>query len=70
MKGRRKAKTAKWQMKESFEVEARLILEGRSHWSSSRFLDRLPLLESEREPAGLLAGSSKRTGTSGASTAS
>ncbi|WLH29938.1 hypothetical protein [Pseudomonas canadensis] len=56
MKGKRKAKTTKWLMKGQFEIEARLVLQKRSHNASNRFLDTSAMFGVEHEPVGVLAG--------------
>lgn len=56
MKGKRKAKTTKWLMKGKFEIEARLMLQKRSHNASHHFLYASATFGIEHEPVGLLAG--------------
>lgn len=55
MKGRRKAKTLKWQMKAVFEAEARAKLLTRSA-KQARFLELSVGSGKMLEPIGLLAG--------------
>ena len=56
MKGKRKAKTIKWLMKDQFEREARLMLRKRSRDASNHFLDAAAIFGVEHEPVGLLTG--------------
>ncbi|PPS24222.1 hypothetical protein BVY11_27915 [Pseudomonas amygdali pv. morsprunorum] len=58
MKGRRKVKTLKWQMKAKFEAEARAALRNRPVRQES-FLDLALKEENDLEPVGLLAGRAK-----------
>lgn len=55
MKGRRKLKTNKWQLKAKFETEARKLLGSRS-FNQSRFLNIALQKGKEMEPVGRLAG--------------
>jgi hypothetical protein len=55
MKGRRKFKTQKWELKAKFETDARLLSDTKSR-KPSRFLDRALKQGREFEPIGLLAG--------------
>jgi hypothetical protein len=55
MKGRRKLRTDKWQLRAKFETEARLLGATRSG-NQSRFLDRALEKGREFEPIGRLAG--------------
>lgn len=55
MKGRRKLKTHKWQLKAEFEAEARLLV-GTKSINRSRFLDAALQKGREFEPVGRLAG--------------
>lgn len=57
MKGKRKANTTKWVLKQKFEKEARTLLANRSA-KAGRFLDTISMTAIVNEPAGLLAGSS------------
>lgn len=56
MKGKRKAKTTKWLMKGQSEIEARLMLRGRSRNASNHFLDAAATFGVDHEPVGSLAG--------------
>jgi len=57
MKGRRKAKTYKWRMRDQFIREARAILASKPD-AGQRFL-RITAQTELEEPVGLLAGSRK-----------
>ncbi|RZI25112.1 hypothetical protein [Pseudomonas orientalis] len=57
MKGRRKAKTDKWRMRDQFIREARTILASKTD-AGQRFL-RIAAQTEIEEPVGLLAGSRK-----------
>jgi hypothetical protein len=59
MKGRRKLRTHKWQMKAAFEAEARELLANRSA-NQMRFLDAAHHKGRELEPIGWLAGEFKK----------
>jgi myo-inositol-1(or 4)-monophosphatase len=56
MKGKRKAKASKWDMKFQFETEAQRSMFSRSEKASNRFLDAALQLGSAHEPLGRLAG--------------
>lgn len=58
MKGRRKLRTHKWQMKAAFEAEARELVARRSA-NKTRFLDAAHQKGRELEPIGWLAGEFK-----------
>jgi myo-inositol-1(or 4)-monophosphatase len=56
MKGKRKAKTTKWFLKQQFKSEAKYLLANRSLKAQQRFLDATSTLDIELEPVGALAG--------------
>jgi len=58
MKGKRKAKTAKWLFAEQCRIEACVLLSRRSA-KASRFLDVALSIGRDAEPCGRLAGSSR-----------
>lgn len=57
MKGRRKLKTIKWELKANLIRQAKAILNSESHLKrSGRLIDRSASIERRAEPVGILAG--------------